>query len=337
MIKTKIYFCLLILALIHSVFAVKDGKNQPSRKKIQVELYGGYSFLNPQDLNFFPNYYTAWTQYYHDSYRFNDSQIGNHYTSTSNISGKFKEIRNGSPFGGRIKYFITPSMALSVGLKVLKKKQPSHYLATHSINSTDPDVVEFPDIHDVTYEFSDYSIAINALAPMLGIHYILGSHRYFDLELFASGGPISGSCRFISTYTQSYEKISGYQRHSNYDYDYEGKGKGFALDMGLRINIKFWRMLSLFLEGVYTHQILRKIYGPASSLFNRMDTNAARDTVSQNWEGDWQIDDYYWDTDWGNFQGEVGYVAHPFDNSGDEGFELNLSGFELRLGIALRF
>jgi len=93
---------------------VKSKKNTGAT--ITLEFYGGYTTLNLSDLNSGAQYYEKYYNWYYGDYYRNLSSIYSDYFHFSESKeGKFQKIKNGLPFGLRIKYHATPRLAFSLG------------------------------------------------------------------------------------------------------------------------------------------------------------------------------------------------------------------------------
>ena len=84
------------------------------------------------------------------------------------------------------------------------------------------------------------------------------------------------------------------------------------------------------MEGAYAYQKVGTLSGSGSE---------TRDGVTESWEGDWRIQQVEMVTQWGSRS-----LEYPTSFSGDlpdsdaaRDFDLDLSGFQLRLGMLIRF
>jgi hypothetical protein len=112
----------------------------------------------------------------------------------------------------------------------------------------------------------------------------------------------------------------------------KGKGTGFSLEGGARMNLNIGKNFALFLEGGYAYQAANKISGPGYQTYNY---------ETERWEGDWGIKELYKDDQWGSR-----YFQLPSNSWGTEedyvyykirDFNLDLSGFRVKIGISYRF
>ena len=110
-----------------------------------------------------------------------------------------------------------------------------------------------------------------------------------------------------------------------------GSGIGLALHTGIRMDFNFSRTIGLFVEGGYAYQAVYKVSGPGK-----------RSITSQreSWEGDWAIKENVKAYPWGTINltwPSNGWKGLDGDwwRAGD--FNLDLSGFQARIGIFYRF
>jgi hypothetical protein len=109
-----------------------------------------------------------------------------------------------------------------------------------------------------------------------------------------------------------------------------GSGTGIAFDFGGRLSYPVIKRLELFLEGGYAYQVAKNISGGGLE---------TRGTSNVTWNGEWSIKQETMTTAWGEIDLEL--PTNYWPNNTEEGrvrdFELDLSGFQLRLGLSLRF
>jgi hypothetical protein len=143
---------------------VEDTDSIRSFDRFQIELYGGFLFLNPSDLNLFVSHDNRIQEFSYDSY-FDYLVATDQIDSwTKNQGEERKEIRRSYPIGGRLKYYLSETVALSLGFKYMS--------SSHSMD------LEFQyfrnELTDERYNesirYSPYSLSAKAYIPTLGIH-----------------------------------------------------------------------------------------------------------------------------------------------------------------------
>ena len=97
----KIFLSAILMVLI-VIYIFPGEKN---KRRFQVELYGGGSWLNPEDLNSRHELYKQSEEFWNDD--FYTFAVNNGYISSFDKiqEGEFKNITSALPFGFRLKYF----------------------------------------------------------------------------------------------------------------------------------------------------------------------------------------------------------------------------------------
>jgi hypothetical protein len=309
--------------------------SQDNEKRIRFELYGGYSNLNLADLNQRPEYDRLYENYFtEDRYAYYHAAFGNFVTYSGRIDGEFKRIDYALPIGIRVRYDLNPTLALSVGFKYLSSRQDSRVTHKYDIRIINPDGVQFYDEFSMTVENGPYSLSVEAYVPMLGIHYKVGAIRAINLEAYAAAGPVFANCDFLrqrlSTTVDTYE----YEIEQSLSQAMEGKGTGLALDVGLQMNIQMIENIHLLLEGGYAVQFAGNLSGPGNSESGYDDSNSIGFTENAAWEGPWAVVEGSLDREWGNLP--YSYPTNRYGTEGLSDFRLDLSGFQIRMGISFR-
>jgi len=303
------------------------------RKKFQFELYGGFSSLNPYDLNLRAEAESITTKFFRQekySWWQANGYINNFY---KDMNGDFKKITHGFPFGFRLKYYISKHFALSLGLKYFSRTQTSKVINHYTIEENS----------SYTYvrkhEKFPYVLQARGLAPLLGLHYEREISRRVGWEAFIAMGPLFAEClySFDSYIEMPYEEAaisdtSGFIVLNMYRrfLEEKGRGTGFSSEICARLNVDIGKKFGLFLETGYAFQVLQDPHGPGREIING-------ETIS--WKGTWGVKEihepYYW--------GDV-YYQYPSNYWKEEhlsyrlrDFDLRLSGFQLRIGISRRF
>jgi hypothetical protein len=110
-----------------------------------------------------------------------------------------------------------------------------------------------------------------------------------------------------------------------------GRGTAAAFVLGLKADYLLTRRTGLFVEGGYAFQSVRGVSGPGT----RSDTG-----LRDSWEGEWAMKQMVQVEPWGT--GRFLWPSNAWELFGGEwwrarDFKLDLSGFELRVGVFIRF
>jgi hypothetical protein len=242
------------------------------------------------------------------------------------MEGEFKQIKHAMPFGFRLKYFLSQSIAISLGFEYITKNQSS------DIRLQYPIVDSVLGQYDYEEEVTPFALSIEGFTPSLGIHYGKKITRSIGIEGFLTVGPLFANCSYFLDYQHGpiADEIHLVELSHWGEIEEKGRGIGVALNGGVRMNIDIGKNFGLFLEGAYALQVVNKISGPGSRVYNF-------DRIA--WEGDWGIKELYVERKWGNI-----YFQWPSNSWEGEGknlkirdFKLDLSGFRIKIGISYRF
>jgi len=323
-----ILLSLLALSPMHILADNPDNGQVSSHKRFQIEFYGGYTTLNPSDLNLFVSYDNGIQTFFYDAY-LDYLQTNNKIQSwTKSQDRERQKIKNAFPLGARLKYHLNYTIAVSLGIKYLTSKHESdiklQYTRTDFYNEQyRENLVYFP-----------YFFSTKAYVPLLGIHIMKKIKNALTLEGYLAGGPMFVECQYLSDWNYEWW-IQG----TNYNWltfrssgmlEEKGSGTGIALDVGGRLAYPLFKGLGIFLEGGYAYQVAKNISG---------DGREVRDDSSETWEGRWSIRREEIRTPWGDLELELPTNYWPTNSDSEKlrDFELDLSGFQLRLGLSFRF
>jgi hypothetical protein len=332
--------CLQVVAFHLITQADQSKKKKPRFPVFQLELYGGFSSLNPSDLNHQAEYNKKYLEFFRNlQHIFYSSVYGNNYVYTGGITGDFIKIKRAIPFGFRFKYNFNRFLSVSLGCQYLSKLEVSNVKAEYGVEATRPDYVRFYDMYYDYRNYPDYQLGVNGFIPMVGIHFNLRgvNKRSPYAEGFISGGPLFGSCSHISKWEWGRSSYDGYWRERDYVLNLEGKGTGLAVELGLRLNIPVLNHFDLFLEGGYVHQRVKRLFGSALYEEQERDLNSEYSKQIYSWEGDWVLEEIYIERWWGILEELSPTIYREGLGSPTSDFNLNLSGFRLKLGISWKF
>ncbi len=297
-------------------------------KRFQIELYGSFATLNPSDLNLFVSYDNRIQTFFYDTY-LDYLQTNNQIQSWTKSQDKERQkIKTAFPLGARLKYHLNHTIAVSLGIKYLTSKHESYI----ELQYTRTDFSNEQYRENLVY--SPYSFSTRAYVPLLGIHIMKKIKNALTLEGYLAGGPMFVECRYLSDWNYEWW-IQG----TNYNWltfqssgmlEEKGSGTGIVLDVGGRLAYPLFKGLGIFLEGGYAYQVAKNISG---------DGREVRDDSTETWNGRWGIKREKMTAPWGEL--ELDLPTNYWPNDADGGrirdFELDLSGFQLRLGLSFRF
>lgn len=311
----------LVLFLVLVSFLFPNKKN---KKKFAIELYTGFSTLNPSDLNLRAENETQKERFYRDNYYNYLETMGKINSLEKQMQEGFETIKNAFPLGLRLKYYLNNSMAISLGFLYWSRNQTSDVLEEFYFNYDSRQ-------YKVTQEYLPYTLTVQGYAPMIGIHLGKKISPSLEIEGCVSGGPIFAKCGYSFEQQERWYFADGTPLHRTPAWFVEenGNGTGINLDGCLRLNMDMGYHIGVFLEGGYAYRRVNQLSGTGTE---KIGTNYS------SWEGDWGIKESHVVTEWGSFHSQ-----YPSNYWGENAlprvrdFKLDLSGFQVRIGISLTF
>lgn len=294
-------------------------------KKIQLELFVDGATFNPADLNLLVDCDNEIQMFFYDSqftHLTNSNQI--RYWSKSKV-GKRKKLTYALPVGLRLKYFLSRSLAVSFGMKYLSRDE------THSL--------VFSYVQNRYYgvrfieqeEYSPYSLSAEGLSAVLGLHLIKNLSDHISLEGYVGGGPLFARCSYLSRWKDSWVIQ---EMHTTLPanireglLEQQGKGTGIAVELGMRMNNQLNKWLGIFVAAGYSYQKVRHLSGSGREVIGQN---------SQDWIGEWGIKRETIISPWGSLTLEFPTNYWPSGDNRMRGFVLDMSGFQVRLGLFFR-
>ena len=295
----------------------------------RLEIFSGMTEMKPSDLNLRSSYDLMFSQYYGEDYFRWLKEEGAIASYGKFIDGRSSNLIDSSvPFGFRLRYSLNRWLDVSFGLSRLSTSRDASFKIIYDVLENDGSNSIYTD------DFIKYNLSAGALIPSLGLH--AGFHLSDSLraEAFLTAGPMFASCSYLIDYTTETEYLGQYGETEDLQGGFleeKGTGVGIAASTGAKLDFFFTRKFGIFIEGGYAFRMADNISGPGSrSITSHRET----------WEGDWAIKEDIRDYPWGNAQ--FMWPSNGWENfSGTwykkRNFELDLSGFQARLGFVFRF
>lgn len=299
------------------------------RKRFQLEIFGGFSALRPEDLNQRAVFDESYFKFYHDDYFAYKRSTGEiSFFTMTNEGGSLRTIKNAIPLGLRLKYALTDWLGLSVGFSYFSRGETSWVKDNYTIAVGGGT----PIIYSVNH--SPYTLSAWGYFPHIGIHFSKNLTRAVKAEALVAAGPILAGCKFAGVYqamSMSDQEVplddSELQAQ---DLEEKGSGVGLALYASARLNLDVTRSFGLFWEVGYSLQRVGKIEGPGRAITMEK---------TETWSGEWGIKERIDQRNWGTlhciwpsnywFEDKILLKAR--------GFTLDLSGAQARMGVYYRF
>jgi hypothetical protein len=306
---------------------VEEGRARKDRWRI--EIFGGFSRINPKDLNLRATYDDLFSNFYADDYfqyQANQGEIVS-FVKT-NEGGKANFLRHSIPMGIRLRYSFNHWFDLSIGFIYFTGAKGSSYKNIFEVVPDQGPSVLYTD------DFLDYTISAKGYIPSIGIHLGKRITSSLRLEGFLTGGPLFAECMYFMDWSSGWPVSDSSGDFGNLQGGFleeKGRGTGLSFEAGAKLDFDFARRYGLFMEGGYAYQAVSNVHGPgARSIPSHRDS----------WEGGWAMKQdvsvqpwgtarFLWPSNAWNLFGGTWWRARDF--------ELDLSGFQLRIGIYYRF
>ncbi len=338
--RISIAFTLPLLAAVTlftgTALAQEDG--YPFRlSNFSLELLGGYSKITPSDFNAFA---TAEEAYVKDRYvsriNYYRGLYGANYQATVTRTGDspFKSVKDALAYGFRLRYELSPSLGLSVGVQFLDRQQHSNVGMTVAIQDSDPAYIKANGYQGYAYQNSGFLLGVSAWVPEVAAHFCWDVGRVLRFEALIGGGPMFISCHSVSTRLTSATDASGAVTSNLTTLDMRGKATGFSGELGGRIYARTGGFLDFFAELSYCFREGAELSGPSSSQSISTDANGSQTTVTSSWSGGWNSLRTDVTSAWGTSSVTAPQNRYSTGN-GFQKFALDLSGFQLKAGLTI--
>jgi len=309
-----------------TVFPARAVENETRRWSL--ELFDGFAGLGLGDFNLLAESDQGLREFLYDDFLEDLAARGEILSWEARADQDFPRLRWSLPFGARLRFQVRDGLSLSLGYRRLARENSSDPSFSYTRNSGR----DFSQTEEIVYQ--EYALSVAGSIPQIGIHVRLVRWGDFGIEIYTVGGPLYAECRFVRDRIYNWSETwqgSTYTVFESRDrLEEEGDGVGVALEAGLRLNLVLSGRLSGFMESGWASQVVGSISGPGRETI-------LGDTAS--WEGEWEIRREVVTTTWGEY--EYLYPSNlqprPSTTMSQSDFRLDLSGFQLRLGLAFRF
>jgi len=295
----------------------------------RLELSGGLAAIDPADLNLRGTYDRMNSEFYGNdymTYRVSQGEIAS-FTRTTQ-GGSFRPIQRSIPYSIRVRRSLARWLDVSLGFSFLSGSRRSSFADHYVVTDLGGATLSYTDSRE------DYTLSVKGYLPTVGVHVGGNLTTSLRLEATLAGGPLFAECLYSFHYTSDLPVLGAEGPEDILeDGTLEEMGKGIApaFQLGLKADYLLTRRTGVFVEGGYAFQSVRGVAGPGTrSLTGHRDT----------WEGDWAMKQMVAIEPWGT--GRFLWPSNAWDLFGGEwwrarDFELDLSGFQVRVGVFFRF
>jgi hypothetical protein len=295
----------------------------------RIEVSGGFSRINPGDLNLRATFDDIYDSFYSEDYfRYQVAQGDIISFTKTNEGGKARLLRHSIPVGIRLRYGIFDWFDISFGFNYFTSARESRYKNSFEVFELKGSPALYSD------EFLSYTLSAKGFIPSIGIHLGKRISRALRLEAFLTGGPLFAECSYFLDWSSGWPVVDSNGDFGNLKEGFLeeiGSGTGIAFQAGAKLDFDFAKHYGLFIEGGYTYQNVSDLSGPGiRSMTSHRET----------WEGDWGIKQDVRERPWGTASflwPSNAWVVSQGTWWRARDFELDLSGFQIRLGVYFRF
>jgi hypothetical protein len=295
----------------------------------RIELSGGLAAIDPADLNLRGTYDRMNNEFYGNDYMaylVSQGEIAS-FTRTSE-GGSLRPLQRSVPFVVRVRRRLTRWLDVSLGFSYLSGSRRSSFADHYEVTEIGGATTNYID------GFDDYTLAVKGYLPAIGVHAGGNLSPSLRLEASLAGGPLFAECRYYFHYESTMPAPGNdgpMDVLQNGMIEELGRGTAAAFVLGLKADYLLTRRTGLFVEGGYAFQSVRGVSGPGT----RSDTG-----LRDSWEGEWAMKQMVQVEPWGT--GRFLWPSNAWALFGGEwwrarDFQLDLSGFELRVGVFIRF
>ena len=295
----------------------------------RIEMFGGLAKMSPDDLNLRATFDDMYNTFYVDDYFQYQKEQGEIVSFVkTNDGGKANLLKHSIPVGIRFRYSITNWFDFSLGLTYLTGTRKSSFKNRFEVVENGGPTALY------TEEFLNYTLAAKGFVPTVGIHMGKRISPSLRLEAYFTGGPLFAECLYSIEWNSEWPASGSSGDFGNLEeglLEEKGTGTGLALQTGVKMDLDFAKHYGLFMEGGYAYQAVSTVSGPGTRSFP-----SHRDS----WEGEWAMKQDIQIRPWGTAR--FLWPSNGWEIFGGtwwraRDFELDLSGFQVRIGIYYRF
>jgi len=290
-----------------------------------LEIYGGFSKINPKEFNSISRYEESYLKFfYFDKYEY---LYGMDATTTRSGDSPIRSLDRLLPFGVRLTYKISPTLTLSLGIQRMKGER----------SSAAGLVVAAPDGSGAEYRLPSFRLSALGWIPEIRATFGWNLPAALRLELFIGGGPMFAECRSVLERHDIIIDTQGRRTETVTTMDIAGRNIGIGGELGARLRLRPVKFLSLFAEGGLAYRQATRLKGSGTLRTEVRKPGAEPVVISEKWDDRlWYLVEYGFYRDWGHLHGSKAgnyYVDSYWPGTGS--FYLDMSGFQLKAGIAI--
>ncbi len=332
----------VVLAVVMGLFPGLAGAQEQGYafklSNFSLEVMGSWGRISPTNLNRGADGENAYIEhYYEQKYAYYEDLYGDAYSaSTISRKGSFLlPLESIAPVGASIRYQLSPTFALSLGLQYMKGVRTSSVgldVAVEDAQAAAPTSEH--------YANDGFQLSVEAWMPQLGAHFGWNLGKRLRTEIFLLGGPILGDARVWNQRRESVTTEGGTVSSRSRTMELKGHSNSLAMEMGCQLRLKLLPFLDLFAQPSYAFRKLTRIHG-----LNSIRTVTELPSISESlyaYSGTWGIGWERTSTPWGEFRGPK--LTTEFGSewvwgqtgTGSTVANIDLSGLQLAAGLSIR-
>lgn len=334
-----------LLAMTALVSSFSFGSVQTVAKKgilsrFSFEVTGGWARAALDDLNLFPAYDEGRIDhFYRKQYEYLKAQKGAYYSlARVEKSGQgFARLHGLVPAGLRLSLDLGHGWTAYLGLSYLTGRVTSSYREVYDISDLDPNKMELENVYRLEIDYPSCPMAVRAWSPTLGIRLRIPLVRRVALAGYLAAGWLAAGFEWDQTYGTTSTDEKGRWSRSSYGYEASGRGSGPSFEGGGRLDFAVSGRLTAFLEAGYAYRKTGRVDGDYAYWTGHADSDSApyesrlEYAAGVFWTG---IQNY--NRAWGAWTPRTVFFADAQEQRDSRRFRLDLSGVELRVGLAVR-
>jgi hypothetical protein len=332
-----------ILVAVLTSLAFGAPQASPKRgllSRLSLEVTGGWARGALDDLNLFPAYDEGRIDhYYRKQYEALKAQKGAYYSfARIEKSGQgFSRLHGLFPAGLRLSLDLGYGWTACLGLSYLTGRADSAYREVYDISDLDPNKMELENVYRQEIDYPSHRLALKAWSPTLGIRLRIPIVRRVALAGYLSAGLLAAAFDWEREYQITSTDEKGRWSRSIVGASASGRGSGPTLEGCARLDYAVSGRLTAFLEAGYAYRKTGRVDGDYATWTGHEDSDSAP------YESRFAYaDGVFWtriqtiSSAWGVWTPRTVFFADAQAQRDSRNFILDLSGVELRLGLAWR-
>jgi hypothetical protein len=331
--------CLVALLVLWPALAGAQEEGYPFKlSNFRIEVMGSWGRISPANLNRGADHELAYLEHYYLKYHaYYENLLGDGYrASYSYTSGQtFRRLESIAPVGASIRYQVSPTFALSLGVLYLKGVRTSSLgleVAVEDSRLSQP--------YTDSYRNEGFQLSVEAWMPQLGAHFGWNLGRLLRTEIFLLGGPIMGDCRIFSPRREYAASPEGTIYSSRRTMELTGRSNSIAIELGGQLRLKLLSFVDVFGQAGYAFRKLTRIHG-LHTIHTHREVPTLYDSVYAK-QGTWGIGLERAMTPWGEYRAPMLTTDYSAvwswgtTGAGSTVANVDLSGFQFGAGLSVR-